>query len=366
MRPGTRSVAISPGAALGFDSAYQRYGLCDQKGAISVFCLGDDRPIARFDGLGGAPATLQLSADGRFVACFSSASPRSRVLGRSTRAVRYFQTSAFPTSGPVQQRQQAGGSRQARRLPTGIWDLRSGRETRLVSGPQPRSMRSRFTPARASVSSGLSGARAFVEIWDTDSGKKVTELPTANAGSVCSLAWHPEGHQLALGFDGPISRVQIWDTAARRKVSTLESHSQWVGELAFHPDGDLLVVGSGDGSSRLWDARMGRLLVSLPAAIGDMHFSADGTLCGFVVVDGQARLIEVADGRRSTGRSLTTWRLAEANIARLTSVQTNCSPWAWTTGPAFGTWTQAERSLSCRSGGWIPSTSSPLRMAVSY
>ena len=55
----------------------------------------------------------------------------------------------------------------------------------------------------------------------------------------------------------------------------------------------------------------------------------------------------------STGRSLTTWALAEANIARLTSVPMTCSPLAWTTGPAFGTWLPTGRSLSCRNGGWI-------------
>ena len=54
---------------------------------------------------------------------------------------------------------------------------------------------------------------------------------------------------------------------------------------------------SGDGTSRLWDAKSGRLLVHWPSGIGDLHFGQDGTVCGFTVIGGRARLMEVADGR---------------------------------------------------------------------
>ena len=67
--------------------------------------------------------------------------------------------------------------------------------------------------------------------------------------------------------------------------------------MAFHPRGDLLVTGSEDGTSRLWDAGTGRSLVHWPAAIGDVHFSRDGAVCGFAVLGGRVRLMEVADGR---------------------------------------------------------------------
>ena len=41
----------------------------------------------------------------------------------------------------------------------------------------------------------------------------------------------------------------------------------------------------------------GRPLVNWSAGIGNMQFSGDGSVCGFAVVGGQARLMEVADGR---------------------------------------------------------------------
>ena len=158
MRPGTRSVAILPGAAIGFDAAYQRYGLCDQKGAISVFRLGDDRPIARFAGLGGAPATLQLSADGRFVACFSALKPAFQVWavdeGRPVfpEPLPFRPPSQFSRDSKLVVAVKPDGS-------TGIWDLRSGRETRSSPGFQ-RAVCDRDSPRRASVGSGLSRARS--------------------------------------------------------------------------------------------------------------------------------------------------------------------------------------------------------------
>jgi len=94
-------------------------------------------------------------------------------------------------------------------------------------------------------------------------------------------------------------------------LATLGGEGLWIGELAFHPGGDLLVTMSGDATSRLWDAKTGRLLVHWTAAMGgDLHFTSDGTVCGYTVIGGRARLMEVADGReyRTLVNSLGTGR----------------------------------------------------------
>ena len=158
------------------------------------------------------------------------------------------------------------------------------------------------------------------------------------------------GIRTAIGLrsvsSGSTGRVQIWDTADRRILATLDGHAQWsVGELAFHPGGDLLVTMSGDGTSRLWDAKTGRLLVNWPAAMGgDLHFSLgrDGVRIyrhrWTGAADGGGRRSGIPDAREQPGQPV------EASIARATSARTGSSPSGWTTGPVSGTWPRAGRS----------------------
>ena len=178
----------------------------------------------------------------------------------------------------------------------GVWDLLTGQAKRsLPTTVAPYKIALNPDGRQLAVAYGSRGAS--VEIWGTDSGEKVIELPAGSAGYVHALAWHPNGRQLALGFEGSEGKIQILEAADRRILATLEGQAQWVGELAFHPGGELLVSLSGDGTSRLWDAKTSRLLVNWPAAIGDLHFNRAGTVCGFAVIGGRARLMEVAEGR---------------------------------------------------------------------
>ncbi len=294
LRPGATSVAIPPGTSQHvFDRDYRRYALSDAKGAIRVFRLGDDRPFASLAGLGRAPEALLLSPDGRFVAALSSGELQVWDVdgGRPV----------FPQ--PVPARPPSVFSGDSGRLMAigpddsiGLWDLRTGRQIcTLRTGIAPYALA--IHPEGHQVAVGYREHAAVVEIWDTDSGRKMTELPAGNAGFVGAIAWHPDGRQLALGFEGRTGRVEIWDPAQRRLLVALEGHTQWVGGMAFHPRGELLVIVAGDGTSRLWDARTGKALVNWPDGIGNLQFSTDGTVCGIVNAGERVRLMEVADGR---------------------------------------------------------------------
>ena len=294
MRPGTRFAPTPPGtSAIIFDWTYRRYALSNAEGAISVFNLGDDRPIARLPGLGQKPEVLLISPDGKFVSAFCRDEVQvwGVVEGRSV----------FPESLPVRSASQF--SRDSRLIVAvkpdgsiGFWDLRTGRETRcLRTGIAPDMFA--LHPDERKLAVGYREHSAVVEVWDTDSGKKLTELPAGGAGNVNALAWHPDGHQLALSFEGRTGRVEIWDPAERQTVVALEGHSEGVVGMTFHPRGDLLVTNSFDGTTRMWDTKTGRPLVIWPAGLGNVQFSGDGAICGFAAVGGRVRLMEVADGR---------------------------------------------------------------------
>ena len=91
--------------------------------------------------------------------------------------------------------------------------------------------------------------------------------------------------------------AEIWDVADRREVVTLEGHAQQVNVLRFHPDGDLVLTCSWDGTARLWDAGTGRSVVHWQSLVGDPHFGRDGRACGVVKVGGETRVLEVEPGR---------------------------------------------------------------------
>ncbi|HKZ02612.1 MAG TPA: hypothetical protein VJ180_10250, partial [Pyrinomonadaceae bacterium] len=99
-----------------------------------------------------------------------------------------------------------------------------------------------------------------IKVWDPQSGSEITSLP-GHGNFVGSLAFSPDGQRLASGsFD---STIKLWDLTTGRELSTLKGHSGSVTALDFTPDGQFLVSGGDDGSARLWQTQTGALLAIL-------------------------------------------------------------------------------------------------------
>lgn len=115
----------------------------------------------------------------------------------------------------------------------------------------------------------------MMEIREVGSGRRVVSLP--HASDARTLAWRQDGRYLATAGDD--TRVYLWETESFELRRVLSGHDNAVVALDFHPDGDLLMSGSWDGTTRLWQVTTGQQLV-LADGLG-IRFSRDGNRLAF-------------------------------------------------------------------------------------
>jgi WD40 repeat protein len=83
-------------------------------------------------------------------------------------------------------------------------------------------------------------------------------------------------------------------------IFTLHGHTNWIGSVAFSPDGKRIVTGSGDQTAKVWDAQTGTQQLELRGHTGGVYsvaFSPDGTR---IVTGGEDRTARVWDARTGT------------------------------------------------------------------
>jgi WD40 repeat protein len=94
-------------------------------------------------------------------------------------------------------------------------------------------------------------------VWDAATGERLQTL-RAHAATVYGLAYSPDGQRLASASFDPIrasGEVRLWDAVVGRELLTLPG---WVA-VAFSPDGNLLAAAGSGGLAaarqvRVWDA----------------------------------------------------------------------------------------------------------------
>jgi len=92
------------------------------------------------------------------------------------------------------------------------------------------------------------------------------------------LAFSPQGDLVASGNDH--GKGFLWRVDDGTLVAQLDGHNTWLNSLAFSPDGNWLVSGSGDTTIRFWktsDWQAGQELQS-DDTVWSMAFSRDGQM----------------------------------------------------------------------------------------
>ncbi len=113
-----------------------------------------------------------------------------------------------------------------------------------------------------------------IKYWNADTGKLLHSM-RGHKNRVHKIAWSPDGKHLAsCGWDG---EIKIWDGTWPKH--TLSGHSSVAFCIAWSPDGKRLASGSPDKSVRIWDTENGKLLHLLEGHTGtvwNVAWSPDG------------------------------------------------------------------------------------------
>jgi WD40 repeat protein len=186
--------------------------------------------------------------------------------------------------------------------PATVWDASPAPEPRLphpevLSGHEGTIVTLAVSARGERIASG--GNDGTVRLWDAARGES-TVLATGarHPSKINAVSFRDDGHFLAAG--GRDHLIWIWDARSGELAGHLEGHRDWVGALAYGPDGRSLASADQTGRVLLWDLETQgvapRELGRCPDGVYALAFHPGGDL---VAAAGEDRVIWLLDRRGS-------------------------------------------------------------------
>ncbi len=156
-----------------------------------------------------------------------------------------------------------------------LWDLATQSAQVLVTNNWLRPNSLFFSPdsKQLAFASYLRG----VSIWSLEKRREIAQLPSYHQWlRPLGIAFSPDGQTVAY-TDNMAGDIVLWNLRERSIVKRLRGHTWYVTSLAFTPDSQLLVSGSGDRTAKVWDVALGKektVFTNYNIGLGDVEIMA--------------------------------------------------------------------------------------------
>jgi RNA polymerase sigma factor (sigma-70 family) len=178
-----------------------------------------------------------------------------------------------------------------------FWSAKTGKPARDFPGAEGHLTTLAYSPDGRQVACAGGGGDATVRVWEVSSGKQIAHLQGGMADVTCAC-FSPDGKRIASASSDGVARV--WDWASGREINTFRDHKPWLQCVAFRPDGKQLATGDEAGIVRVWDLESGKAAHTLPgheAQLTALAFTPDGSALFSASWDHSIRRWDLATGK---------------------------------------------------------------------
>jgi WD40 repeat protein/transcriptional regulator with XRE-family HTH domain len=174
-----------------------------------------------------------------------------------------------------------------------LWDAQSGLELSRFSRPIYPMSKVAFSPdPRFALASGANGDEG-TWMLEAGTGREIRHF----AGGSGPIAISPDGKYLLLGTEEGSAR--LWEVATAAPLRQFGDAARVVNAVAFAPNGKFVITGSTDNIVQSWDVRTGteiRRFIGHNSLITSVAMSPDGRYVLTASADGTARLWDASTG----------------------------------------------------------------------
>jgi|GEM_PF-1161391 len=262
-----------------FNPSGQSLVTCGTGGTLKFWDPGDGRVLQTLKGHTSTVHGLEYSSDGELLA--SASDEGIKLWDKASRQEpqslighpHYVHNVAFSPDGQLL----ASGGQESEVM---IWSTTQDRPKLTLNGHVGPISHVAFSHSTLATADDTA-----VKLWDPDTGQERCVFLGSN--NISSVSLSQSGNLLALG-DGD-GTLRIWDTHNERALQNIEGNSGSILSLTFSPDERRLASCSADNRVRIWDTDNGRQLRSFVikgAKIKSLAYSPDGQLLATCNRDG--------------------------------------------------------------------------------